>query len=1215
MPRTDASFDAIRQAIQSLWPPDDSRRMGLDDVADMLLLRLPNDIAAFALFNGSPSKEFSEAYESFKRLYRENNRLWDQRTLSFVLCRASEHPEDDRFYASLEIDPLFCRKYVIRAVDSPDAQRVELLRLPFFPLGTDGQGGLERPQSAQDLLQASGLSASLARNLVEGGHRAADRIAEDLRDGLESLPTAVVRSGARKLAVTQPRASTRVTELTVEGFRAYKEAQTFDLDASVVVLYGPNGLGKTSLFDAIDYGATGRIGRLCRNRRSATDFARIATHLDKTPGSGSVTLGVRSTDPKAPMFKVQRSTGDWSTAWIDGVETDRKGVLNRLTQAEWLEAAPRQQTIEALFRATHLFGQDEQELLTEFQKGSIIPEAFVSEMLALQDYSQALSKVADVLAGLEKHRSAAEEDIAKLQVERDTVAASLPEVADDGVVEPSALQSTIDALRQALANAGSGIPPAPGKADATSYSEWHEVTSAQAGASAERAQSAGKLRNEFEVHEGRLREEAARQQQLAEIDRQLASMKHERDALEQRIHATAAALTKAVEERASLEQRRQDIRSASESLTERNDLTRQVTSIQAEIDRQVLERGEGDSRVALLEAALSKQLGASSEAQRLLGAARADRTRMDQLFKELPQHNRDVASVAEIAAKLSATREALGVAEDRLAAASRDAVAAKAAREVSAPEYERAVSAQTELETLLDRIQTHIHDEACPLCGSHFESVEDLLVHIRRRRDTASPFLETTTRYNALVVAETHASDLVRVVTAEVTAARSSLQELTSLLKNAEERVANFTKRLTQAQFGETEIKTPGEALRSRGKQLAERLTALERAAQAARDELKETQDAQTAEVAKRTVVAERIADLERSRGELKDRTVALDARIGRVSGGNEAFVSAAQLQAVEKAIETNASSIEKLNATNREESGKAKGLAERRQELDKRRAKLVADIAKLSRQVAEFRQRLRSLQLSDDAPAEELEAASVRETDRGTVLRDIAAKGAVVLRALRDRDARLDLSEKRKVLTRLSQSIQAAETRRQNIDAGASTCSAIERLLKSERQTAIQRHIDAYGPMITMIQQRLRSVYGFGGVHLEAQGGEAKVRVEWRRKSVHVAPTDFFSDSQKQILMLSIFLAGGLRQNWSGFAPVLLDDPVTHFDDLNAYGFVELIRGIISTSPNEWQFIISTCEQRLFDLMLKKFSKLESGSIFYEFMGLTDKGPIVERR
>jgi exonuclease SbcC len=96
---------------------------------------------------------------------------------------------------------------------------------------------------------------------------------------------------------------------------------------------------------------------------------------------------------------------------------------------------------------------------------------------------------------------------------------------------------------------------------------------------------------------------------------------------------------------------------------------------------------------------------------------------------------------------------------------------------------------------------------------------------------------------------------------------------------------------------------------------------------------------------------------------------------------------------------------------------------------------------------------------------------------------------------------------------------------------------------------------------------------------------------------------------------MLSIFLAGGFWQNWSGFAPVLLDDPVTHFDDLNAYGFVELVRGIIATSPNEWQFIISTCEERLFDLMQKKFSRLPSGAIFYEFLGMSERGPIVERR
>jgi exonuclease SbcC len=133
--------------------------------------------------------------------------------------------------------------------------------------------------------------------------------------------------------------------------------------------------------------------------------------------------------------------------------------------------------------------------------------------------------------------------------------------------------------------------------------------------------------------------------------------------------------------------------------------------------------------------------------------------------------------------------------------------------------------------------------------------------------------------------------------------------------------------------------------------------------------------------------------------------------------------------------------------------------------------------------------------------------------------------------------------------------------------------------------------------------------------VQLQARGGEAAVEVEWRTKSVQVPPTDFFSDSQKQILMLSIFLAGGLRQNWSGFSPVLLDDPVTHFDDLNAYGFVELVRGLISEQPDVRQFIISTCESRLFALMQKKFQRVNGGALFYEFLGMTEEGPIIEAR
>ena len=237
------------------------------------------------------------------------------------------------------------------------------------------------------------------------------------------------------------------------------------------------------------------------------------------------------------------------------------------------------------------------------------------------------------------------------------------------------------------------------------------------------------------------------------------------------------------------------------------------------------------------------------------------------------------------------------------------------------------------------------------------------------------------------------------------------------------------------------------------------------------------------------------------------------------------------------------------------------------------------------------------------------------RQALEAVEIRALAAKGRIVVEALRARALRQRLLEARDQLERVGEESGTCEERLTRVRAAAAVCKSMEGVLKRERETAIERHIAAYGPLITRIQQRLRAVYGFGEVQLEAHGGEARVRVEWRNKSVQVPPSDFFSDSEKQILMLSIFMAGGLRQNWSGFAPVLLDDPVTHFDDLNSYAFVELIRGMVATAPHRWQFVVSTCEHRLFDLMQRKFSRLASGAIFYEFLGMTRKGPIIERR
>ncbi|MDI6735969.1 MAG: hypothetical protein QME42_07235 [bacterium] len=168
---------------------------------------------------------------------------------------------------------------------------------------------------------------------------------------------------------------------------------------------------------------------------------------------------------------------------------------------------------------------------------------------------------------------------------------------------------------------------------------------------------------------------------------------------------------------------------------------------------------------------------------------------------------------------------------------------------------------------------------------------------------------------------------------------------------------------------------------------------------------------------------------------------------------------------------------------------------------------------------------------------------------------------------------------------------------------------------LKSLQNQALKEYTTKFGPLTSTIQRKLRPVYGFGDMELYPEEGGIAVRVEKEGKR-DIPPSDYFSESQIQIVMLSLFLSAALTQTWSSFAPILLDDPVTHFDDLNAYSLIDLIRNFIMHPDHDKrpQFIISTCEERLFRLMRQKFNKLNNRTIFYVFESIGENGPKIKK-
>lgn len=1213
MSQNEESFETLEQSLESIF--ERSGLYKLQRSRHTLILEMEADVAAFSVFNGQVQDEFDAAYREFKAMYKAHHTVWDRRTLSFVLCRASGRAEDDRFYATQEHDPLFCRKYVIHAYDDVYKQRDELLRLPFLPFPEGQESTFARPQAAQDLLQSAGLSSSLTRKLVESRRRSPDGIVDDLFSGTEVLPKGLIKGGLTAIETAKPRTITRLSEVTLQKFRAYRKPQTFCLDASVVVLYGPNGLGKTSFFDAVDYASTGRIGRLCRQRQlTQEDFSRVSTYLDDTPGTGSVEL--RGTSGEETSWSLRRGTGNWSKSWINGNSSERLDTLTFLTSSEWGDSRPRLQNVESLFRATHLFGQDEQELLTEFRKSSVIPEAFVSEMLALQDYARGLSKIGEVSRLLTAKKSTLENQLEEIARQKAELAGGIATGIDEAeAYTKEAIDSMVadlcvrgDALRVAVA-----IPPGPTSPER--LGDWVELLRAQISAFEERLVLSRYLRNELGVFSRLTEQINARKQSISELDSECERLTSEQTSLGRELTGMEESAAAHVTSLRELERRRRELAVVEQWISNRADRSRQLDLAASEGNEATKQVLAVEAEYARLEAELSQASAIHGRKSERLSVIQAKQAELNRLSLDLAEHRSDVGEATEIVRQIEQSGRARKEVEGRVIRLREKLLVAESARKQLAPEYEKLKSAQAELETLLDAIQRHLVGCECPLCGSGFDSNEALEAQVRRVRDQHSSESDVARRFATLKTEEEGARRDVEQSVAMLDSLSATEEELKSRYSSVGDRITTFLHNAKATLGREDLISVEESVLMASQTEVVEELERLQKEIIDLGRKTSELELSRERLSEKRESLRELSKSKEESRLDIEKEVMRKEAHAREVlslEAIDETGI-AKTLADLQAKVAAELDQSEQFRRMREQLESKLKDITSRLDAAVKRREVVTLDVQTLEKDLAGIQDQLSDVEIPSDPKL--ADKVIEERSSLATRSRQLIKDAEIPLAAMDALRARAEGDRTRKQIELLEKQYHDSKTQAENVEALITSCKSLERLLETERQSSVEKHIAAYGPLITNIQQRLRSVYGFGGVHLEAQGGEAAVQVEWRNRNVHCRPTDFFSDSQKQILMLSVFLAGCLRQNWSGFAPVLLDDPVTHFDDLNAYGFVELIRGIVASKPNEWQFIISTCEERLFSLMRKKFTRFNGGAIFYEFLGMSDDGPIIERR
>jgi exonuclease SbcC len=1201
-----SSAASLRTYLAGVLPNSQLTVESVDSVHQpLLLMQTEHIIAGFAFSNGDMNASYDALYGSFKNCYEEHRERWDALDLAFVFCVQPDVPNLDTFCSSVETNVYFCRKFVIPLLSPLGAS---LARLPFLPL-TPLNGKLIRPASAQTYLQRCGVPAVLAKYVVVQQARSPEGIVEDCTSGEFGEPqdlTAVASAPVAQFDTNTE--SVQLETVTIKNFRAYRKPQTFSVGADVTILYGPNGFGKTSFFDAVDFAVTGGINRI--ESSGDAHFTKTAQHLDSGSEESLVSLSFRC---NSAARKIVRNVRDRKHPLLDGRSTDRKTILAELTGRE-MSAADRLEQFVNLFRATHLFSQEGQELTKNFQNDCSLSSEIVSRMLAFQDYANAVSKAARVCSILESTITNANNEIRELSEQITDDRKELDRLGQTARAHTNvhALDTEFDALRAKLVAAGFDLESA--RPDTSVVRGWRASIEARHAESQTRSRRISVLANETGNLPRMRADITSLQQQIAEKEQTLSTIDEKRTAAESVLqHA---------------EQRLTEMNAKSEEAQARSVLLEWVrttkpvyallTQKQQTLVGELTRATDDHSRCRVAEETAASDLRAREnqavQVTEKLATKRTQLATLKSLSESIPSWQiklTRLASVTESEIAAGTSLELLHTEEQQI---SPQLIPVTEEEGRLSRQVAEADKDQSELKTLLSQLQEHVQTGTCPLCGEEHRSKDELVRRISKHM----------------------AADAARGARADLTVVREKLKHLAeqlaankqkqraldiqiTVLKGERTRLAVEIRQYANsaAELGiviEESSPPPSELLQARLNRAQEEINELNR----------QVQETSAAVDMSRTVLANAKNILATKTAELNDRKVILarqQEELGQIQ--NDPRLAQISLDIDNDQLVHD----ERLNRDNltgfKDETTKARTeVAQKKADL----STLRQESASLKTQLQTLRNQLVNIQRSLTQITARLEESKLPPSaDEEMLLSLIATESRVQaqLVALRDSTSNLELAidaaTTAAALTTLQQNvrnkekaIETAARKRSQHQPWLGYFTKLSHLVSSQQNEAITNFTSEYGPRTSVIQRRLRTVYGFDDI--EIQSHESTIRVRVKRHGEELRPIDYFSQSQQQTLLLGLFLTACISQTWSGFSPVFMDDPVTHFDDLNTYAFLDLIVGLLESDSGKRQFIISTCDERLLQLARQKFRHLGERAVFYRFHAIGPEGPLVEK-
>ena len=1101
-----------------------------------------------------------------------------------------------------------CRKFIVSL--NGHSMEESLSGLPFWPPDELLVGAASVTSSVKETI--SGCDKQLISDLTSRTP-GVDRIFEKICDESYSLSSSIPQRNVGSVSRSLPSTSITLSGIDIKDFRGIKSLQKEDMPLSgdIVFIYGPNGVGKTSIAEAVEWGISGQVAKLSKDKlkpsKGGPDPIVNVFSCDKT-----VKVGIHFSE-KASLLRTKEKRTMVRTIEGKQIPDDRKVIDHVVgTTAPSKEARLQADQLRSLFRSSHMLSQHD---IRKFLEDTPPSQRFdiLTNMIGAEEYVRFKNKLESVSSRLYSHKNSLEETFEKTNAK-----------LQDALNRLKNREAQLHEMKMAVTD-GQSIQDITGRIIDSASLLQIDLNDIEAISKKDEYQGAELLAilTSTAVREQRARidelfinlkaleqrtddflEATKNSEQLSKditqtetileallkdladqtrvLDELADKLKYKRNKFSEasRKHTDLAWLKDIFPKLKQLQQKRQDAESTISSLK------KSVEAIKAKAENKHKARLDKTAEI--------------SEAEIKLDGYQKKENVITSLLQRLIEIQTLEKQIEELSETGDSLRSELDTKEKELDRLQKKQASLKSQVSNLYREYSSETKKHDDISALLARVSEFIDAAECPLCGREFsdlqeakKTVENHLSRIPQQLKDKAHLLDDKNEELRKLESE------IEMHLAKILEVKRNIEKQKSTKDSALNQIKDFTKNCERNGITLIEKKPDNwkqelehAAFNCKTKETSQQIDYLRSGLDTLNSEILKVETEYEKSKGELQILEKECSwltkEIEVIQTELIEHGFSMEALPQEASMIDEMSKARTTLEECSRSIKT------------QDENFTAKSLAV--EELKTKSKKIEQELTEKKKKYQEFeairRQFISECQnagVDSQSPKISVQLA-IKQIDEKRRFLESLDKECLTLKQL------TELNKVMVEIKELEQMKSQAKMETKNTFQKLKHAKDWGTLLKSLGSQIIERQVDAVGTHLKRLQpttQRLylrlnpHPVFGSVRIIIDEDTRELDVKAETSIKSLEeaitVSPSAFFSDAQMNVLAITVFLGGALRQQWSGFNTILIDDPIQQMDEMNVCAFLDLIRGLSSQK----QFIIFTCSREFYLLAIDKLSCL----------------------